>query len=187
MNWPVVSKLTPAHKNSCIWGFRRELDLDEVTGGGRGRWTHDRISGLIRREGLPWWFTQLRSGLQCRRLRPGFDPWIGTIPWSRKWQPTPVFLPGEFHGQRSLVGCSPWGRRESDTAEHTITAGRRGGTWHSLCPVRTQQEGSHLQAKERGLSRSQPSRHLTWGLPASHETLSKPLGLRYFVSAAQAE
>ena len=38
-------------------------------------------------------------------------------PWRRKWQPTPVFLPGEFHGQRSLVGYSPWGRKESDTTE----------------------------------------------------------------------
>ena len=44
-----------------------------------------------------------------------FDPWIGKIPWRRKWPPTPVFLPGEFHGQRSLVGYSPWGRKESDT------------------------------------------------------------------------
>ena len=49
--------------------------------------------------------------------RPGFDPWVEKIPWRRKWQPIPVFLPGEFHGQRSLVGCSPWGRWESDTTE----------------------------------------------------------------------
>ena len=39
------------------------------------------------------------------------------ISWRRKWQPTPVFLPGESHGQRSLAGCSPWGRKESDTTE----------------------------------------------------------------------
>ena len=49
---------------------------------------------------------------QCRRYkRCGFDLWVGKIPWSRKWQLTPVFLPGKFHGQRSLVGYSPWGRR----------------------------------------------------------------------------
>ena len=53
--------------------------------------------------------------LQCRT--PGFDPWFGKIPWRRKWQPTPVLLPGKFHGPRSLVGCSPWGRQESDTTE----------------------------------------------------------------------
>ena len=46
---------------------------------------------------------------QCRRhKRLGFDPWVGKILWSRKWQPTPVFLPGESQGQRSLVGYSPW-------------------------------------------------------------------------------
>ena len=39
---------------------------------------------------------------------PGFCPWIGKIPWRREWLPTPVFLPGEFHGQRSLAGYSPW-------------------------------------------------------------------------------
>ena len=40
-----------------------------------------------------------------------FDPWVGKIPWRRKWQPTPVFLPGKSHGQRSLVGYSPGGRK----------------------------------------------------------------------------
>ena len=45
------------------------------------------------------------SVCQCRRWE--FDPWAGKIPWSRAWQPTPVFLPGESHGQRSLVDCSP--------------------------------------------------------------------------------
>ena len=49
--------------------------------------------------------------------RPSFDPWVGKIPWRRKWQPTPVSLPGKSHGQRSLVGCSPWGRKESGMTE----------------------------------------------------------------------
>ena len=49
--------------------------------------------------------------------RPRFDPWVGKISWRRKWQPTPVFLPGESHGQRGLAGYSPWGHSESDTAE----------------------------------------------------------------------
>ena len=55
------------------------------------------------------------SACQCRKHE--FDPWIGKIPWKRKWQPIPVFLPGKSHGQRSLVGYSPWGRKESDTTE----------------------------------------------------------------------
>ena len=42
------------------------------------------------------------------------DPCVGKIPWSRKWQLTLVFLPGKFHGQRSLVGYSPWSHKESD-------------------------------------------------------------------------
>ena len=47
--------------------------------------------------------------------------WVGKIPWRRAWQPTPVFLPGESHGQRSLVGYSPWGCKESDTTEQPST------------------------------------------------------------------
>ena len=48
---------------------------------------------------------------------PGFDPSVGKIPWRKKWQPTPVLLPGESHGGRSLVDYSPWGCKESDTTE----------------------------------------------------------------------
>ena len=65
--------------------------------------------------GLPWWLRGQSVCIQCGR--PGFDPWVGKIPWRRKWQSTPVFLPGESHGRRSLVGYSPWGRKESDTTE----------------------------------------------------------------------
>ena len=49
--------------------------------------------------------------------RPRLDPWVGKIPWRREWQPTPVFLSREFHGQRSLAGYSPWGRKELDMTE----------------------------------------------------------------------
>ena len=53
-----------------------------------------------------------KPACQCRRhKRKGFYPWVGKIPWRRKWQLTPVFLPGESLGQRSLVGYSPWGCR----------------------------------------------------------------------------
>ena len=43
--------------------------------------------------------------------------WVGKIPWRRQWQPSPVFLPRKSLGRRSLAGCSPWGRKESDTTE----------------------------------------------------------------------
>ena len=46
-----------------------------------------------------------------------FNPWVGEIHWRSKWQPTPVFWPGESHGQRSLVGYSPWGHKESGMTE----------------------------------------------------------------------
>ena len=52
-------------------------------------------------------------------MRCGFDPWVGKIPWKRKWEPTPVFLPGESHGQRNLAGYSPWGLKELDTTGAT--------------------------------------------------------------------
>ena len=50
-------------------------------------------------------------------VRDGFDPWVGKITWRGVWQLIPVFLPGESHGQRSQVGCSPWGHKESDMTE----------------------------------------------------------------------
>jgi len=57
---------------------------------------------------------------QCRRLkRHGFHPWIEKIPWSRAWQPTPVFSPGESHEPRSLGDYGPQGHKESDTSEAT--------------------------------------------------------------------
>ena len=48
-----------------------------------------------------------------------FNPWVRKIPWRREWQPIPIFLPGESHGQRRLVGYSPWGHQESNTPEAT--------------------------------------------------------------------
>ena len=56
-----------------------------------------------------------KSAHLFRRLkRRGFNPWVGKIPWRRKWQPTPVFLPGKSHGQRSLASYSHWGPKDSD-------------------------------------------------------------------------
>ena len=86
---------------------------------------------------------------QCRRSkRCGFSSWVGKIPWRVKWQPSPVFLPGESHGERSLAGCSPWGHREWGTTEHAYPASIRRtlGTSHasSQRPALT-----HLNCKTR--------------------------------------
>ena len=71
---------------------------------------------------LPRWLSGKKSACQCRRCkRCKFDPWVGKIPWRRKWPLAPVFLPGESHAQRSLAGYSPWGRKESDTTEQLST------------------------------------------------------------------
>ena len=59
--------------------------------------------------------TKDRQMPQCGR--PRFNPWVEKIPWRRKWQRTPVLLPGKSHGQGSLVGCSPWGCNELGMAE----------------------------------------------------------------------
>ena len=61
---------------------------------------------------LPWRLSGKESACKCR-----FDPWLRNIPWRRAWRPILVFLPGEHHRQRSLVGYSPWGCKESDTTE----------------------------------------------------------------------
>ena len=77
-------------------------------------------------EGYEHWLTVIRrcfpdgsEGKEstCNAGDPGSFPGLGRFPWRRKCQLTPVFLPGEFHGQRSLAGCSSWGRKESDTTE----------------------------------------------------------------------
>ena len=73
-----------------------------------------------------WCLRWSRICLQC--WRPGFDPWVGKIPCRREWQPTPVFLPGEFNGQGSLAGYSPWGRKELvKTKRFTLVTSTGGG------------------------------------------------------------
>ena len=68
---------------------------------------------------FPRWCIGKEAACQCRRhKRHGFDPWIRKIPWSKKWPRSPVFLPGKSHGQRSLVGYSPRGHKESDMTKH---------------------------------------------------------------------
>ena len=68
------------------------------------------------------WLSGKESACQCRRHRVHrFNPWVRKIPWRKKWQPTPVFLPGESHGLRSLWGYSPWGHKESNMTERLNT------------------------------------------------------------------
>ena len=80
------------------------------------------IAGSYDALGLPRWLNGEESTCQCRRRRRcRSDPWVRKIPWRRKQQPTPVFLPGESHGPRSLAGCSPGVRKESYMTEQLST------------------------------------------------------------------
>ena len=95
---PLFNEHLPcARPFSMLWGYQRGRIPDGFPGGASGK----------------------EPTCQCRRH--GFDPWVGRIPWRRAWQPTVVFLPGESHRQRSLVGYSPWSSKELDKAEHTHT------------------------------------------------------------------
>ena len=73
-------------------------------------------SGTLSLYGLPWWLSGKESACSVGATGdPGSILGSGNRPPRRRaWQPTPVILPGEFHGQRTLVGYSPWGRKESD-------------------------------------------------------------------------
>ena len=73
---------------------------------------------------LVGWLSGKEPACQCRRGR--FDSWVGKLPWRRKWQATPVILPGESRGQQSLAVYSPWGRTESDTPERRGTYALKG-------------------------------------------------------------
>ena len=85
-------------------------------------WPHCQLPGtsFISAHRVPWGFpvtlavNNLPAHVGDRRDR--FDPWARKIPWRSAWQPTPVFLPGESHGQRSLAGYSPWGCKEPDVS-----------------------------------------------------------------------
>ena len=87
------------------------------------------------------WLSGKKSAYQCRRhRRHRFNPWVGKIPWSRKCQPAPVFLPEKFQGQKSLAGYHPWGRDESDTTECLST--------HTLCSRRSARSQDAVTRKE---------------------------------------
>ena len=69
----------------------------------------------MERSGLPWWLSGKSSA--CNPGDMGSIPGLGGSPWSREWQPTLLFLPGEFHGLRSLAGYTPWGCKELDMTD----------------------------------------------------------------------
>ena len=121
------------------------------------------------------------STCQCSRCR--FDPWVGKIPWSRKWLPAPVFLPGKSHGQRSLAGYSPKGCKESDMTKHKEVSPiflcpwmetRIYDTFPHTCPHSRSKDWFQGRSRELKaglpwalcLSRSHTPEEMAWPLPA---------------------
>ena len=91
-------------------------------------------------EGLWFWFPGGASGKEsaCQYRRCtifAINPWVGTIPWRRKWHPTPEFLLEQFHGEGSLAGYSPWGHKVSDTTER-LSVHRRGMSFWLINHIR---------------------------------------------------
>ena len=143
-----------------------------------------------------YFFFWLRWQSVClQHGRPGFDPWIRKIPWRRKWQSTPVLLPGKCHGQRSLVGYSQWDRKESYMTEqlhfhhsqltisqHTISMGLS----HTYTCIRSPQNSSppwwaqyryHVLYEYRTIAGSQTVSWCTGGFQIRYGTKSLPQGL----------
>ena len=126
--WSFSFSISPCKEHSGLISFRIGwLDLLAIQGTLRS--LHHHSSKSINSSKAPGGATGKESACHCRRCkRRRFDPWVEKIAWSRKWQTSPVFLPGESHGQRGLEGYSPWGHKESDITEHTLnTWGRRSG------------------------------------------------------------
>ena len=119
--------IVPQNLQDYMLSFSERLPISSLPFGWKGHIPSIELSGdpcgssdCLRRWhclycSLPWYHRWQRIYLQCDR--PGFDPWVKRIPQRREWQPTPIFLPGESHGQRSLVGYRPWSCKESDTTE----------------------------------------------------------------------
>ena len=107
---PFGFELTLAHPHGNLGlKYSREIMMDL-----RNHRLYVRVKA---KNGLPRWLSVKKKKIHLTSRRCGFHPWVRKIPWRRKWKPTPVFLPGEFHRQRSLAGYSPWGHKASDTIE----------------------------------------------------------------------
>ena len=114
VGWILVSSMCSPSRNSpshtltmCLFFFFFWASI-------RRTWAPQCVFLLLSK---PWLICFTGIALYLCFYRCGFNPWVRKIPWRREWQSTSVFLPGEFHGQRSLVGYSPWGHKESDMTE----------------------------------------------------------------------
>ena len=147
--WPITWEfemllLKSRKKTELTTGFSNVEDI----------WQQGRFWSGFKKERLPQGLSGKESACQCRwPRRCQFNPWVGMIPWKRKWQPTLVFLPVKFHGQRSLVGNSPCVHRETDTTEwlsrrkngREMKTARRDHLWEILLSVTKQRMIQELE------------------------------------------
>ena len=118
--WSFSFRISPSNEYAGVISCRIEwLDFPAIQGTLKSLLQHHSLKVSILRSSA-FFIVQLSLVAQSVKSLPaiglpGFDSWIGKICWRRKWQPTPEFLPEEFHGQRSLVGYNPWGQKELDT------------------------------------------------------------------------
>ena len=108
-NYENIWKNLQMNNQKTRWNKQKKTLTSWIQNHSKSVMSHDK--------GLPRQLSGKESACQCKRHR--FNPWVGKIPWRRIWQPTAVFCCGEFHGQRSLVGYSPWDHKESDMTEAT--------------------------------------------------------------------
>ena len=133
-----------ALKRSLTPHMNQDLFKEDSQGSKHGSSTYFASSLKEMLQGFLWWIRWQRICLQGRR--PRFDSWVGKIPWRGEWQPTPVFITGESHGQRSLVSYSPSGWKELDITEQLTLSHFRtllqGSTWP--CPLPPHPHLPHL-------------------------------------------
>ena len=125
--WVFVSLF--AHSSPCFMEFTWQWGREKIN-------PFILHNSLTRVPELPWWLSDRETTCQCRRC--GFSPWVAEIPWRRKWQPTPVPLPGKSHGQRSLAGYSPCSCKELDMTEHRCACAHTHTHTHTRLPTVTE-------------------------------------------------
>ena len=104
---------------------------------------------------LPWWFNGRECACQCSRH--GLDPWVRKIPWRRKWQPTPVYLPGKSLGKRRLAGYCPWGHKR---VRHDLVIKQQTTIFLALSLLPSSHQGPHHITKL--ISQTHPMVTMSW-------------------------
>ena len=145
-----LEKEKATHSSTLAWRIPWREEPGRLQSMGSKRVGHDWATSLslsFRNLQLVCHYHDIKPKSFCLEFRrPGFDPWVEKVPWRMKWQPSPVLLPGESHGGRSLVGYSPWGRKELDmTSDLTFTffhsaykLNKQGDSiqpWCTPCPI----------------------------------------------------